>query len=191
MNIFSSLYFLDGMKKEAVLAVDVVNKDDESVNTCSGVRFVSGVTSAGSGVPCNAGSSHAGVNGQGSSGGTGNGQDSAAPDITQGSVVPDNVEGTGDTCSSPPPSMPPEQAQLVDWAQLIVEEEANEDGDAKAAVDEDKVYEAMGFAAADERADEAAREAIPIPAMIAEMQADMDEAVVPVDDHDDQEPMFD
>ena len=187
-------------EKEAVLAVDVVNKDDESVNTCSGVRFVSGVTSAGSGVPCNAGSSHASVNGQGSSGGTGNGQGSAAhgngqgsaaPDITQGSVVPDNVEGTGDTCSSLPPSMPPEQAQPVDWAQLIVEEEANEDGDAKAAVDEDKVYEAMGFAAADERADEAAREAIPIPAMTAEMQADMDEAAVPVDDHDDQEPMFD
>ena len=37
-------------------------------------------------------------------------------------------------------------------------------------VDEDKVYEAMGFKAADERAEEAAREAIPIPTMIAEMQ---------------------
>jgi len=81
------------MKKEAVLAVDVVNKDDESVNTCSGVRFVSGVTSAGSGVPCNAGSSHAGVNGQGSNGGTGNGQGSAAHGNGQGSAAPDITQG--------------------------------------------------------------------------------------------------
>ena len=57
-------------------------------------------------------------------------------------------------------------------------------------VDEDKVYEAMGFKAADERAEEAAREAIPIPIMIAEMQQDMSEAIVLVDDNVGEEPMF-
>jgi len=65
--------------------------------------------------------------------------------------------------------MPPEQAQPVDWAELTILQEDNEDGDAKQAADEDKVYEAMGFAAADERAEDAAREAIPIPTMTAEM----------------------
>ena len=87
--------------------------------------------------------------------------------------------------------MPPEQAQPVDWAELTILQEDNEDGDAKQAADEDKVYEAMGFAATDERVKDAAREAIPIPTMTAEIQADMEEAAVPVDDHDDQEPMFD
>ena len=48
----------------------------------------------------------------------------------------------------------------------------------------------MGFKAADERAEEAAREAIPIPTITAEMQQDMSEAVVLVDDNVEEEPMF-
>ena len=48
----------------------------------------------------------------------------------------------------------------------------------------------MGFKAADERAEEAAREAIPIPTITAEMQQDMSEAAVPVDDNVDEEPML-
>jgi len=101
---FQQLILARWNEKEAVLVVDVVNKDDQSVNACSDFRFVSGVTSAGSGGPSNAAGN----------GATGNDQGSAAPYNTQGSAVHDNVEGTGDTCSSPPPSMPPEQAQPVD-----------------------------------------------------------------------------
>jgi hypothetical protein len=52
---------------------------------------------------------------------------------------------------------------------LTILAEPNEDGEAKEVTDEDKVYEAMGFKAADERAEEAAREAMPIPTMTAEM----------------------
>ena len=52
------------------------------------------------------------------------------------------------------------------------------------------LYEAMGFKAADERAEEAARQAVPIPSMTAEMQSDMTDAAVPVDDNVPKEPMF-
>ena len=52
------------------------------------------------------------------------------------------------------------------------------------------MYEAMGFKAVDESAEEAAREAVPIPTMAAEMQKDMGESVVPVDDNVPEEPMF-
>jgi len=128
-------------------------------------RCASGVTTGeGSGIPRNVGGS--------------------------GSNVPENAEGTGDTCSSPPPSVPADTPEPVDWANLIILIDVNDDGDATIAVDEDKVYEAMGFKAADERAEEAAREAIPIPTMTAEMQQDMSEAAIPVDDNVEEEPMF-
>ena len=52
------------------------------------------------------------------------------------------------------------------------------------------MYEAMGFKAVDERAEEAAREAVPIPTMTAEMQKDMGESIVLVDDNVPEEPMF-
>jgi hypothetical protein len=48
----------------------------------------------------------------------------------------------------------------------------------------------MGFKDTDERAKEVAREVMPIPTMIAEMQRDMGEAVVPVVDSVLEEPMF-
>ena len=145
-----------------VLVVDVVSKHAQSANASSSIRCASGVTSAqGSAAPGNA---------QGSAA-PGNAQGSGAPDNVEGSVVPDNVEGNGDTCSSPPPSVLVEEAEEVDWAELTILAEPNEDGEAKEVADEDKVYEAMGFNAADERAEEAAREAVPIPTMTAEMIA--------------------
>jgi hypothetical protein len=144
----------------AILVVDVGSKHAQTGNASSGVRCSSGVTSA---------------------------QGSAAPDIAQGSSIPDIAEGSGDTASSPPPSAPVEVAEEVNWAELTILAEPNEDGEAKEVVDEDQVYEAMGFKASGE----AAREAVPIPTMTAEMQSDMAEAAVPVDDHVDEEPMFD
>ena len=135
----------------AVLVVDVVSKHAQTDNASSGVRCASSVTSAqGSAAPSNA-------------------QGSGAPDNVEGSVVPDNVEGSDDTCSSPPPYVPVEEAEEVDWAELTILAEPNEDGEAKEVADEDKVYEAIGFNAADERAEEAAREVVPMPTMTAEM----------------------
>jgi len=87
--------------------------------------------------------------------------------------------------------VPVEEAEEVDWAELTILAEPNEDGEAKEVADEDKVYEAMGFNAVDERAEKAAREAVPIPTMTAEIQSDMTDVVVPVDDHVGEEPMFD
>ncbi|CAN6310102.1 unnamed protein product [Urochloa humidicola] len=110
----------------AVLVVEVVSKHDHAGNGSSSVRSSSGVTSAhGSGVA---------ADGQGKVG-AGN---------TELSGVHVDVEGSGDTCSSPPPFVP-DEAAAVDWAELIIHQEANEDGEAKKAADEDRVYEAMGF----------------------------------------------
>jgi hypothetical protein len=86
--------------------------------------------------------------------------------------------------------VPIDVPEPVDWANLTILPDGNDDGFAKAAVDEDKVYEAMGFKAADERTKEAAREAVPIPTMTPEMTRDMGEAVVPVDDNVPKEPVF-
>ena len=69
----------------------------------------------------------------------------------EGSGIPgNNAEGTCDTCSSPPPSVPPDIPEPVNWANLIIQQDESHDGDATAAADEDKVYEAMGFRAVDE-----------------------------------------
>jgi hypothetical protein len=155
-----------------VLAVEVVNNyNDIGTGTC-GVASASEVTSAGG---------------------------SAAAHDAQGSVaganagigIFDSAEGYGDTYRSPPPSVMEEPDQ-VDWAELTILVEPDEDGDAKEAADEDQVYEAMGFKATDERAaEEAVRESVPIPTMTAEMQSDMVDAAVPVDDNADEEPLFD
>ncbi|XP_066374632.1 uncharacterized protein [Miscanthus floridulus] len=58
------------------------------------------------------------------------------------------------------------------------------------ATDEDKVYKAIGFKVVDERAEEAAREAMPIPTMTFEMQKDMGESAILVDDNVLEEPML-
>ena len=85
--------------------------------------------------------------------------------------------------------VPDDIPEEVDWANLTIL--PDEEGFANAAVDEDKMYEAMGFKAADERAEEVARQAVPIPTMTDEMQSDMAEAAVPVDDNVQEEPIFD
>ncbi|RLM64783.1 hypothetical protein C2845_PM16G05530 [Panicum miliaceum] len=169
----------------AVLVVDVVSKHGQgsgSASSCGGCA--SGVTiGEGSGV-------HDNVGGSGIDGNVGG---SASHGNVGGSVVPKNAEGTSDTCTSPPPpppSVPDDIPELVDWANLTILPDMEDDGFANAATDEDKVYEAMGFKAVDERAEEAAREAVPIPTMTAEMQSDMAKAIVPVDDNVPEEPMF-
>jgi hypothetical protein len=86
--------------------------------------------------------------------------------------------------------VPTDVPEPVDWANLTILPDGNDDGFAKVAVDEDKVYEAMGFKATDERTKEAAREAVPIPTMTSEMTRDMGEVVVPVDDNVPEEPVF-
>jgi hypothetical protein len=100
-----------------------------------------------------------------------------------------NAEGIGDTCSSP--SQDADEPVPVDWATLTIIAEVAEDGEANAIVDEEAVYEAMGFKAADERAEEATREEIPIPAMTSKLQGEMDEAAILVDDIDGAEPLND
>ena len=145
----------------------MVSKHGESVNASSGRRCVSGVTTGeGSEIHGNRGG-------------------------RASNATSENVEGTSDTCSTPPPpSVAADAAEPVDWANLTILPDDNDDGCANAAADEDKVCEAMGFKAIDERAEEAAREAVPIPTMTAEMQKDMGESVVPVDDNVPEEPMF-
>jgi hypothetical protein len=105
------------------------------------------------------------------------------------SSVGTNAEGIGDTCSSPPKDG--DEPVRVDWATLTIIAEEAEDGEANAIADEEAVYKAMGFKATDERAEEVAREEIPIPAMTSELQGEMNEATIPVDDTDAVEPVND
>jgi len=98
----------------AVIAVDVVRKDGYSDNASSGA----------SKGRCVSGISSDHNRGQ--------------------SVVVDEAEGCGDTCSSP------EQRTTdlpipVDWTTLTIIGQDDDDGFAQAVADEDKVYEAMGF----------------------------------------------
>jgi hypothetical protein len=103
--------------------------------------------------------------------------------------VPDDVEGCGDTCSSPPPPPPPiEQPVAVDWNTLTIQENPDDNGLATQLIDEEQVYEAMCFKEAE--AQEAARNEVPIPVITGEMEANMNEAVVDVDDTIDAEPMY-
>ena len=77
----------------------------------------------------------------------------------------------------------------VDWSTLIILENPNDVGLATELVDEDHVFEAMGFKKAVEP-EEGVGQQVPIPAMTAEMQEDMNEAVVNVDDTVDEEPLY-
>ncbi|CAN6362348.1 unnamed protein product [Urochloa humidicola] len=65
---------------------------------------------------------------------------------------PSNVEGVGDTSTSP--QMEPEPVVEVDWDSLIIFPQPDQDGEAHVLVDEDNVFEAMGFKAADQTAAE-------------------------------------
>ena len=84
------------------------------------------------------------------------------------SHVPDNAEGCGDTCRSPPaPPLPTEQPIAVDWNTLTIQENPDDDGLATQLVDEEQVYEAMGFKEVE--AQEADRKEVPIPVITVEM----------------------
>ena len=113
-------------------------------------------------------------------------------DVTSGPTggsraVHDDAEGCGDTYSSPAET-PTDLPIAVDWTTLTIIGQPDDDGLAKKVADEDKVYEAMGFMES-ETTVEGSREEVHIPAMSAEMQADMNDAAVNVDDTIDVEPM--
>jgi hypothetical protein len=100
-----------------------------------------------------------------------------------------NVEGTSDTYTSQPQDV--DEAILVDWATLTIILDVDEDSEANAIADEEQVYEAMRFKAADERAKEATREEIPILAMAIELQREMGEVAIPIDGREPTKPMYD
>ena len=121
----------------AVMAVDVVRKDGYSDNAGSGA----------SKGRCVSGISSDHNRGQ--------------------SVVVDEAEGCGDTCSSP------EQRTTdlpipIDWTTLTIIGQDDDDGFAQAVVDEDKIYEAMIFEEVEPTPEKGTQE-VPIPAISAEM----------------------
>ncbi|KAJ1255332.1 hypothetical protein BS78_K263400 [Paspalum vaginatum] len=98
-------------------------------------------------------------------------------------------EGGEDTSTSLDQS---EHAEyIVDWSTLTIIPEADADGDPNILVDEDKIYEAMGFKAADDIAEQQGSEEVPIPIIPIELQLDMMDAVVDVDDRANAEPVMD
>jgi hypothetical protein len=100
-----------------------------------------------------------------------------------------NSEGIADTYTSL--AQDSDVAVAVDWATLTIMQEEAQDGEANAIDDEDVVYEAMGFQAAHESVEEAAREEFPIPVISNELQREMEDAAIPVDDAAPTEPMTD
>jgi len=79
--------------------------------------------------------------------------------VTSATDGPHYAEGACDTFTSHDNSQQPEF--VVDWSTLTIIPEEDQDGEIHTLVDEDVVFEAMGFKAADERAEAAARAAIP------------------------------
>jgi hypothetical protein len=110
-------------------------------------------------------------------------------------------EGAGESCSSPAQSFQaqPEQQQqeqqpqpeYIYWSTLTILPEAEQDGEVYVLDDEEMVYKAMGFKAADEAASEATQEEEAIPNIPPDVQQQMDEAGIFVDDNDPEEPILD
>ena len=105
------------------------------------------------------------------------------------SAEPNDVEGCGDTCSTPPPR-DEQPVAVVDWSILTIQENPKDDGTATQLVDEDQIYEAMGFKEAEAREEEHGTQEVPIPAMSAQMHEDMNAAAVDVDDIAHEEPLY-
>lgn len=59
----------------------------------------------------------------------------------------EHAEGLGDTCSTPKDARANEH---VDWSTLIILLEADNDGEGNVLVNEDQIYEDMGFKELDE-----------------------------------------
>jgi len=108
--------------------------------------------------------------------------------VTSAVDGPYYAEGADDTFTSQDDS---HQAEfVVDWSTLTIIPKGDQDGEIHALVDEDVVFEAMGFKAADDRAEEAARSTSSIPDIPPGVQQDMNEADIHVNDNDPSEPML-
>ena len=87
-----------------------------------------------------------------------------------------NAEGLADTCSTPDEGRA--EGTVVDWTTLTILPNENCDGEANAVANEDQIYEAFGF----KEADEAPADEVPIPNIPADVEAEMNEAAIPVND---------
>jgi hypothetical protein len=92
-----------------------------------------------------------------------------------------------DASSSPEHSKSDDK--FIDWSDFTFVPDEQLDGDATVLVDEELIYEAMGFRDQDEGIAEGSKE-IPVPEIPPEVQAEMEAAAVPVDDNKAAEPMF-
>lgn len=91
-----------------------------------------------------------------------------------------NEEDTGDTCNHAPNVE--DSAALVDWSKLAIILDGL-DGDAHALLDEDELFDAMGFKNTDERAAATAiQEEAALPVIPIEIQQDMIDAAIVVSD---------
>lgn len=101
-------------------------------------------------------------------------------------------EAVRETCSSPPDHPPDEYhgPEDIDWDTLVIVNEEEELGDANVPlVNEEAMYELLGFQEADEAAQAEAEATIPL--RTAEQEAEMREAEIAVDGHDPCEPLVD
>jgi hypothetical protein len=96
----------------------------------------------------------------------------------------ENAKGLGDTCSTSEEGKA--EGNIVDWSTLTILPHEDCDGEANAVVIEDHIYEAFSFKAADE----AAADEMPIPNIPAEVEAEMNEATIPITDDLQDEPVF-
>jgi hypothetical protein len=93
---------------------------------------------------------------------------------------PFHAEGGGDTFTSAEELE--QHAELVDWSQLTIISDPEQDGEPYVLADVETLFEAMGFKAADERVAQAIEEEIAIPVIPEDVLHDMNEAGVDVHD---------
>ena len=100
-----------------------------------------------------------------------------------------NVECTDDACSSPEHTKSDDV--VIDWSAFTMLPEENLDRDATILVDEEQIYEAMGFKDVDEGiAGADGPPEIPVPEIPPEVEEEMEAAAIPVDDNEATEPLF-
>lgn len=102
--------------------------------------------------------------------------------VTSKEPVCPSAYGEGGEDTSTSPDQVEHAEYVVDWSTLTNIPEEDADGDPNILVDEDKIYEAMGFKAADDRAEQESSKEVPIPVIPIELQLDMMDAAVEVDD---------
>ena len=100
-----------------------------------------------------------------------------------------NVECTDDACSNL--DYTKSDDVVIDWSAFTILPEENLDGDATILVDEEQIYEAMGFKAIDEGiAGVDGPPEILVPEIPPEVEEEMEAAAIPVDDNEATEPLF-